>query len=203
MIKNLKLIVLISLMASSFGAAAANYNEAANGDFSNNHLAPTIITLDSGANQILGTFGKSNIPNVADLDYFTVVVPTGHRLDRLMLTSLDQGGANSFLAVEIGSRLTLSPIPPYSFTDINKMLGYNHIYKFYQGTDVLPVLGVDNGLASGNYTFWINETDASEEHSYGFDFEVSPVPEPAIGALMVPSLVLIGFMASRRRNRNA
>lgn len=203
MVNNLKFMVLVSFMLASFGAAAANYNEATNGDFSGNHLAPTLFALDSGANQILGTFGKSIIPNVVDLDYFTVVVPTGYRLDRLMLTSLEQGGANSFLAVEVGSQLTLSPVPPYSFADINKMLGYNHIYKFYQGTDVLPVLGVDNGLGSGNYTFWVNETDTSDFYSYGFNFEVSPVPEPAISALLIPGLALFGFVASRRRNRSA
>ncbi len=187
-----EMFVLVMLLAVG-NAAAADYSESVNGDLSGDWLAPTQLTLGAGSNHVQGSFGISAIPDVADLDYLAIIVPTGYILNKLILDSLNPGGANSFLGVQSGPQMTL---PPTAY-DPSPLLGWNHIYKNQQGNDLLPVLGLGT-LSAGSYTFWINETDTSAAWSYGFDFQVAAVPEPSTRAMM--ALGLLAFAARWRRS---
>jgi len=191
------------------GSWAVNYDDSVNADLSGNWLAPTTLTLDAGSNHVNGSFGQipvtptlQSLPGVIgfDLDYLTVIVPTGFQLNALVLDSLNPGGANSFLGVQNGPQMTM---PPTS-TDPGVLLGWNHIFRNQQGANLLPVLGVSGPLAAGSYTFWINETDSSALWSYGLDFQVTAaVPEPSTYAMLLLGIGLLACAARRRRSTAA
>lgn len=183
---------------------AAAYEESTNGDISDNRLSPTALVLDAGSNPVSGNFGISPVPNVADLDYLAVTVPNGFILSRLTLLTLNPGGANSFLAVQNGSVMTMAP----NSVDPSPLLAYNHIYKNQQGGDLLEVLQTNTALplgplAAGTYTFWINETDTAGAYSYAFDFQVTAVPEPATHAMLGGGLAVLGYITRRRKQSNS
>jgi len=190
-------VALLIAMLCVHGAVAASYDEAIDGDLSGNWLAPTVLTLDAGSNHVQGLFGISPVPGTADLDYLAIVVPDGYVVSSLILESLNPGGANSFLGVQSGPQMTM---PPTS-TDPSVLLGWNHIFKNQQGTDLLPYLGITGGLAAGSYTFWINETDKTYAWSYGFDFQVTAVPEPETWAMLLAGIGLLAC-GTRRRQRS-
>ena len=60
-------------------------DEATTGDFSDDRLAPTAITLETGMNVIAGLFGQSPVPDMHDLDYVRFTVPVGHVLTRFLV----------------------------------------------------------------------------------------------------------------------
>ncbi len=181
-----------ALLASPAASLASSYDEAIDGDLSGDRFAPTTVTLSDGSNLVRGTFGKSAQPDVADLDYLTVIVGPGSQLNALILVELNPGGANSFLGVQAGSTMTLAPT---SF-DPSPLLGWAHIYRNQEGLDLLPALALGAGLGPGSYTFWINETDTSEAWRYGLDFRVVPVPAAALTFL--PALA--SLLWTRRRS---
>lgn len=194
-IKSVAAAIFLLGCLESGGALAVDYNEAVDGDLSGNGLLPTVLALGAGSNLVVGNFGGSPLPGVQDLDYLSVIVPTGYVLNKLMLTSLVAGGANSFLGVQSGPQVTM---PPTSF-DPSPLLGYNHIFTNQEGTNLLPSLGISGGLAAGSYTFWINETDTTQPWSYGFDFQVAAVPEPETYAMLLAGLGLLGAFVRKRR----
>lgn len=166
---------------------AANHDEAIDGDISNDRLAPTVVLLTDGPNMVKGNFGRSPVPDVADLDYFTVRVPAGHRLDAVNLVDLNPGGANSFLGAQAGPQMTM----PSTSHDPSPLLGWAHIYKNQIGSDLLPAMSITGPLAAGDYTFWSNETDTSAAWSYAFDFQVSALAEAESVPLPEWSLILL------------
>jgi hypothetical protein len=172
------------LLCSS--ASGANFYEVTNGDISGDRFAPTTLTVEAGSNIVDGFFGKSPVPGVTDLDYFTVVVPEGMVVSSLFLGHLEVGGSTSFLGVAVGPIMPLSP----TSTDPSPLLGFAHIYSLQTGRDLLPSLGINNGLAAGSYTFWSNETDGSDFHSYGYNFYAQPIPEPSTYAAVFGVIVL-------------
>jgi hypothetical protein len=100
----------------------------------------------------------------------------------VILTNLQAGGANSFLAVQAGPIMTM---PPTS-TDPSPLLGWAHIYNNQLNTNLLPALGLNQGLAPGSYTFWMNETDGTNAYPYGLNFVVETDANPA--AVAVPAI---------------
>jgi hypothetical protein len=187
--------ILAAILVVPATTLATTYSEAVDGDLSGDRLAPTTLQLSPGSNTVSGTFGVSPIPGVADLDYLTVIVSPGSRLTQLTLLGLNQGGSNSFLGVQAGPIMTLAPT---SF-DPSPLLGWSHIFKNQEGTDLLPALALDSGLDAGSYTFWINETDTSATWSYELDFRVTTVPVP--GALWMFMSAIGGLAVARRRTQ--
>lgn len=183
-------MAVLLLCAAAGSASAANYDEAGSGDISNDRLAPTVIVLGPGSNLVQGSFGLSPVPNVADLDYFTVTVPNGYRLDAVVLAGLIAGGANSFLGVQVGPQMTM----PSTSHDPSPLLGWAHVYSNQIGTDVLPAMTIVGPLAAGSYTFWSNETDTSAAWSYAYNFQVSALPEPA-SDVPLPTWALVALAA--------
>ncbi len=108
-------IVLLVLLACAFlyGTAAHGdtvYNESVSGDLSNNGLAPTVLTVSQGSNDVYGTTGKS-AAGVIDRDYFTFTVPEGMELTAITVlpgtTTLGPDG-ESFIGIESGPQVTIS-----------------------------------------------------------------------------------------------
>src|SRR5271156_4542467 len=118
----------IFLLAGVFlyGTAAHGdtiYNESVSGDLSNNGLAPTLLTVSLGLNDLFGTTGKTG--TVVDRDYFTFTVPQGMYLTAItVLPGTETLGPNgdSFLGIESGPQVTVLP----NATTAAGLLGWFH-----------------------------------------------------------------------------
>src|SRR3954451_10697287 len=76
---SLKALVLTAML-SGMAHSAVIYNETIAGDLSNSGLAPSLLTVSLGSNQIFGTTG--NVGGT-DRDYSTFSVPSGLQLSAI------------------------------------------------------------------------------------------------------------------------
>lgn len=185
---NYKFVVAAFACIASIAAHAATvWNETGNGDFSNNGLFPTSITLNTGSNHVLGATGNNG--NGVDRDYFTFTVPSGMALTAIVLlnNTYVSGGA-SFIGLQAGPKLTVSP----SGSGVEQMIGYAHYGSDLIGTDLLPLVANNfaSGLPPGSYSVWIQETGGPVE--YGLDFVLSPSPGADIPTLPEWAMILLG-----------
>lgn len=200
----LRLSALILLGALTLPAAVI-YNEAMSGDFSNSGLAPTSVTLMSGANDILGMTGRDT-SNVVDRDYLTFTIPTGLTLSSItVLAGTTVGGPFAFIGIQAGNQVTL----PTNVQVADGLLGWDHYNPGEIGQNILPTMSVpaqgSSGftppLAAGTYALWIQDFSPGA-FNYGFSFGVTPgsaIPEPATDISVMSGAVLL--LAFRRRNR--
>ena len=184
------LLASAALAAVSTQVASANFvvfDEARDGDASDNRFAPTTVALGAGVNTIRGFSGQSPTPDVHDLDYITFTVADGFRLDSFVLQLASVGGAFSFVGLQAGPIVTI----PADWTSIETpLLGWAHFGSADVGVDLLPVMSASPGsvgfsgpLAAGTYALWIMELDTSEPHTYSFGLGVTAVPAPSVLAL--------------------
>ena len=167
-------------------------DEATFGDFSDDRLAPTVVTLETGVNVIAGFSGQSPVPDMHDLDYVRFTVPVGHVLTRFLVQDAFVGGAFSFVGMQAGPEVTI----PWTWSNVNSpLLGWSHFGSSDIGSDLLPTMARSPGsvgftppLGAGTYTLWIMELDISQVSSYRFGLEVAPIPGPA-GAWLAAVLV--------------
>jgi hypothetical protein len=194
----------ITLLASAFlyGAAAhcsSIYDESVSGDLSNNGLAPTVLTVSIGANDVLGTTGKS-AAGVIDRDYFTFTVPQG--LELTGITVLPGTGTlgplgESFIGVGSGPEVTVST----AATDATGLLGWDHYGTEDIGLNILPLMGMGVGatdftapLPAGTYSFWVQEASVGTVN-YDLDFVVAP--EPASWTMLLTGMAALAGTARR------
>jgi len=156
-----------------------NYNEAVNGDISNNPENPLQLSLSEGANRITATTGDS------DQEYVTVTIPQGFQLNSLVLESYDSSNV-AFIGVQEGNTFT-EPLDNSAIRE--NILGYTLFGNPRQiGTDILDeignglnAIGFEGALPSGDYTFALQQLGTISD--YTLDFNVSsastePEPEP-------------------------
>jgi hypothetical protein len=199
--------ITLSFGMSSGAFGGVIYEESVNGDLSNVGTAPTSLgPLTVGSNQIFGITGRTS--GIVDRDYFVITVPSGFALDSItVLPGTTFGGAEpvSFIGVQAGPQVTL----PTTTTTAQGLLGWWHYEPADINTDILPTMctpdlegmgssGCTPPLGSGDYAFWVQEL-SSGTFNYGFDLNLTRVPEPNTFAL-----IFIGFAALvlvlRRRN---
>ena len=174
-------------------------DEATSGDFSDDRLAPTAVTLEAGMNVIAGLSGLSPVPDMHDLDYVRFTVPVGHVLTRFLVQDAFVGGAFSFVGMQAGPEVTI----PWTWSNVNSpLLGWSHFGSSDIGSDLLPTMARSPGsvgftppLGAGTYTLWIMELDISQVSSYRFGLEVAPIPGPA-------AAWLAAVLARRPRRRS-
>jgi len=172
------------------------YNEATNGDLSNDRAAPTVINFGPGDNDILGTTGAATGGNVRD--YFTFTIPTGATLTALtVLNSAITAGASAFIGLEAGGQITVDP----AAATAAPLLGYRHFAPADIGVDILPLMGIAVGaigftapLGAGQYSVWIQDTSPGTS-VYGLRFEV---PEPGTALLTLTSLASLAWFGRRK-----
>lgn len=181
--------VALACAASCAANAATLWNETSDGDFSNDGLTPTQLTLTAGLNTVLGTTGNSG--NGVDRDYFSIVVPVGMQLTSIHVRpETNVSGGSSFFGLQIGPQLTAEP----NGAGAEAMLGYTHYGNDVIGLDLLSLITPNPNLAlfAGTYSVWVQETGGPA--SYGFDFEVQPVPLPGAALLLFSGLAGLGVL---------
>jgi hypothetical protein len=200
----------IVLLASAFlyGMAAhgdTTYFESVSGDLSNSGLAPTLLTVSLGSNDVFGTTGKDAATGTVDRDYFTFTVPQGLELTAITVlpgtTTLGTLG-ESFIGIESGSLVTVLP----TATTAAGLLGWDHYGTDDIGVNILPLMGMGAGatdftgpLPAGQYSFWVQEASVGSVN-YGFDFTITP--EPATWTMMLTGLAALVGKTARRAARS-
>lgn len=198
------ILCALALAAIPAGIARASlvvFDEARDGDASDDRFNPTMVSLPQGVNTLRGFSGQSPTPDVHDLDYITFTIPDGYQLVTFTLQSASVGGAFSFVGMQEGPIVTI-PADWYSIE--SPLLGWAHFGSADVGSDLLPVManspgsvGFSGPLGAGTYALWIMELDTSEPHTYSFGLGVTAVPAP-------PALLafLVFGLLGRRRSRS-
>jgi hypothetical protein len=192
-------------LAISLGPLPAStlWNESINGDLSNNQAAPNAFTLGNGANSVIGNVGPGD-----SQDWIALTVPAGFTLSSVVLAAYTSADVQGFTGFQIGNSFVGSPFVAGSYA------GYSHYGTGAQngplpptnliGQNLIPIMadntpggtspgaaGFAQPLGAGTYTFLIQQLGGST--AYQFNYNLTPVPEPAMLALVpfVGGLLLI------------
>jgi hypothetical protein len=197
---------LAALLAAGLmaGAQATTvWDEAVSGDLSNIGTSPTALGFGLGSNIVRGTTGRDG-NDVVDRDYFSFTLAPGWQLETITVLpgSTFLGGAEaSFIAIGPGLQMTLDP----ESNSAEGLLGWWLYNQNDIGFDILQQMGASPGaigfsgvLPAGSYTVWVQET-ATGVANYGFDFQVTPVPEPASALLLLAGVAGLGWYSRRSR----
>ena len=204
---NVSVLALLPFFSPTLGGSA--WNEAVDGDLSDDPSAPTAVVLTSGSNMIDGSV-TSTVP--ADTrDYITFTIPPGQSLLAITQNSwfdIPGGGPGNtgYIALAAGST---SLIP--DAVNGSSFLGGNHITAADDGGNILPGLaaatlagtGFSLPLASGTYTFHVQQT-GPQTSGYSLNFVVgTSVPAlPPLGlGILVAAMVGAGVVVFKRRQR--
>jgi hypothetical protein len=177
--------------------AAVVWNESVNGNLSSDQTHPTSLSVTAGTNSLVGTIGAGNMQ-----DWLTITIPQGEQLSSLILAAFQSTDKQGFMGVQagtsfVGNSQTATPYLGYVHYGTSATNGSIPATNLV-GQDLLPLMGNTTlaagsqgftpPLGPGSYTFLIQQSGAST--SYQFDFNISPVPEPA-------SIVLILSAAAK------
>jgi hypothetical protein len=154
------------------------YDESVSGDLSNNQAAPKALTLALGTNSIKGTVGGSDTQ-----DWITLHVPAGMSLGSLVLATYQSSDSQGFMGVQkgtsfVGDSQSASPYLGYAHFGTSATNGSLPATNLV-GTNLLPIMGNTSlafgsqgfapPLASGDYTFLIQQLGASTIYQFDFD----------------------------------
>ncbi|MDQ2778806.1 MAG: hypothetical protein M3Y32_04520 [Pseudomonadota bacterium] len=199
----LRALALAATLLAGSAQADVVWNEANNGDFSNDGLAPTFVTVTAGSNTIIGSTGRSATTNIVDRDYFSITVPTGHVWTSMMLLPGSAGiGGGAFLGLMAGPQFT---VPPSTQTAAG-LLGWTVYEEGNIGSDLLLSLAVPGlgssgfqiPLPAGTYSFWVQELSVGVA-PYNFELGIAAVPEAPTAMAMLAGLAMLGAVLRKRR----
>jgi|GEM_PF-1995434 len=150
----------LALLTAAGLVLANDYDESTDGDISDDHLVPDTHLLEVGSNVVEASQQGNSLGR--DIDYLTVVVPTGMELSQLVLDDyVADIGDLAFLGVQAGDFFTV----PHNMVKESDLLGGLVYGEFDIGDDILPAIGMLSGatgftppLPAGSYTFWLNQT---------------------------------------------
>ncbi len=174
---------------AAFTAASASaqlWDEAIDGDLSNDTLTPTDVNpLSVGSNVITGTVGD---PSGAGefVDSFTFTVGSGLSVEAINLVSYVTSGLNTSSGFNVATGTSWDG----DFLAPN-FLGSALFTTANVGTDLLDQASLGGSLAAGDYTIGIFEGTPGQAYS----IDIVVVPAPGAAAL----LGVAGIAATRRR----
>jgi hypothetical protein len=208
------LSALALLAGGSVAHATVIWNQGTNGGLSQNPASPTAFTLSAGTNSVIATVGGgAGGESGINQNWVNINIPSGLQLSQYVLAAYQSNDGQGFTGVASGS--TFAPGEAGVNTPSN-YLGYSHFGTGAQngslpptnlvGQDLLALMGnkttISPGsqgftppLPSGSYTFLIQQLGATT--NYQFDFDVTSVPEPVSGGLILCSALVFGL--KRRR----
>ena len=188
-------VVLSGFVATSLSADLI-WDEAIDGDISNNYLSPDQMFVTAGDNTV-----KFVTVGAEDKEYFTFNIAAGYELSAIIVNDFQTSpkGNLAFFGVAAGTAFPTSPDTP----NPSELLGYTLFGTKSIGSDILEDMGQGGGsigfegpLAAGDYTFWAQETFSTDD-VWDLNFVISEVPSPGALALFG----ICGLGASRRRKR--
>lgn len=181
-------VLLVSLWTIAFNVdAAVVHDEVVHGDFSNDHMIPTTVTLAIGENLIIGS---TQCCPTLDRDFWTVTIEPGQWLETIVIERYTNTDDLSFFGMARGSRFT-----GLGFSDVSAWALIGSPPSPSLGDDLLRVL---NGgpLGPGTYSFWHQET--AGDTTYTFNYRVSAVPLPSSLIVLLSGLTVLGTMARKK-----
>jgi len=185
----------LGVSAAALAGGGFVYDEAIDGDLSDDWLAPTQFPdFGQGLSTVTMSVVDSN-ETFGDRDYFTITIPAGLQLLSLELLSLDAGGGDdiAFLAAQAGNQVTVDP----NFPSSGPLLGFILTQQSNVGTDIQELLvGTENTpLGPGQYSFWVQQT-GQDVTTLSLGFNIGIIPSP--GTIGLAGLAAIGAMRRRR-----
>lgn len=184
---------LLPALAALPAHALTVWDETVSGDLSSVALDPTPLAVSVGENKVAGTVG--NAGSGVDRDYFSFVVPTGSVLSALTLLDASVSGSSSFIAIQAGPQVTVSP----TGAGAEALLGYAHYGNDLVGQNLLDSIllgGATAPLSAGTYSIWVQETGGPA--SYVLDLHITAVPEPGTWVTMLAGLAALAGLRKRR-----
>lgn len=179
--KFMKTKLLFTALLSLSLFVNAQYNEEIDGDFSNDHMNPTPITIvPSREIEILSTQNGDPM----DVDYFTFNIPDGSELIHIYIDDFIPNNPNntsSFIGIQAGTSFTTDE----NSTTAPDLLGGTNIGISDLSFSVVPsmgnlfgAIGFSGPLPAGDYTIWLDET--FEKSFSKLTFFAQPVSNPSI-----------------------
>jgi len=129
------IIVLLSACSQSPSVLGTPFEEASQGDLSDDRNEPTRLSLSVGENLISGT------TQAGDLDYFSFTLAQGQELTKLELRSYVSVDPRAFIGVQRGTVFS----EPNEGTNEAELLGWLLFDSGAVGTDILPAMGEQEG----------------------------------------------------------
>ncbi|PSB14360.1 hypothetical protein C7B76_16520 [filamentous cyanobacterium CCP2] len=172
----------------------ADYNEAINGDLSNDENNPTVLILTPGNNIITGNTTNSPL----DRDFFTFTVPAGATVSAIVLQNYQWGDGdqtnpsygNSYFAVTAGSSFpSLTDASTFEVSKlIDNLAGNNEVGQDLLEPGVGSALGPAGSgqLGEGTYSVWYQETGNTTTYQFNVVLDVPP-PPPTPGTIQFGS----------------
>ncbi len=217
--------VFATILLIAAPALATNYSESSSGDLSNSQTVPTTLALTSGSNVVTGTVNGSTDSQ----DWIAVTVPAGFQLSHYVNTiySAPGGGppadAQGFTGFDFGANFGAdSPFTAGSYAGYSHfgtgatnggvnggvatttvgvdLFGAQYMRNNVTGGSAEGATGFTAPLPAGSYTFLIQQLGNSI--AYGFDFQVTAVPEPGSVLLVAYGAFSIGLVQLRRIRRS-
>ena len=178
-----------NIMITGDAAAVFDYDEAVDGDLSDDNLAPTTISLPSS-----GTFtiaaGQAGTPR--DIDYVTINVPAGSQLDSFFLDAYTENQADGGAFFGIGTGTSLPGTPGNQ--GAGDLIGGLLFDETEIGTDILASSNGGSGtagftapLGAGDYTLWFNQLGGTV-NTFEATFNLSEVVIPPAFNLQITEI---------------
>jgi hypothetical protein len=185
-------LAISSITSSSL--ATVVWDEAVNGDLSNNRTVPTPLVVGNGVNTIRGSL-TGNFGDGEYYDYVTFGIPAGYAMVAIKLDALTSANSGAtIIGLAAGNTFPTDP----NGGNASMMLGWTTAAPTGVGSDILPTMakanygGVGNSgfsipLAASTYSLWIQDYNTPATYQLSLVLEATVAPVIKIGSKKISS----------------